>query len=144
VSGATGPLTNGLQCLIHKQPANGMDTLDALGFPTVAGSPFRFVAGANNPLVRPPNPVVRTGDLISTSDSVITLMIYNGPLPVSGVVNIVGYMQVFVVNEAPPPASPQNFTGYILNVSGCGDAARPNPSINGGGASPIAIRLIHN
>ena len=86
--------------------------------------------------------MVRTGDLISTSDSVITLMIYNGAMPPSGVVNIVGYMQVFVVDED-SSASPQNFTGYLLNVSGCGNAARAT-TISGGGASPVAVRLIHN
>ena len=142
VSGLNGPLTNGLQCLIHKQPASGMDTLDPTGFPTVAGSPFRFVAGANNPLVHSPNPVVRTGDIISTSDSIITLMISNGVIPPSGIVNIVGYMQVFVIDEN-AAASPQNFTGYILNVSGCGNSARTG-AIVGGGASPVAVRLIHN
>ncbi|HEY7098306.1 MAG TPA: pilus assembly protein TadG-related protein [Terriglobales bacterium] len=142
VSGPSGPLTSGLQCLIHKQPASGMDSLDPGGFPTAAGSPFRFLAGPNNPLVRGTSPVVHSGDAVSTSDSVITLMIYNGPLPVSGIVDIVGYMQVFIVNED-ASITPESFTGYILNVSGCGDAARPS-AITGGGASPVAVRLIHN
>jgi Flp pilus assembly protein TadG len=148
VGGSPGPLSNGLQCLIHKNPASGMDILDPQGFPNVSGSPFRFAAGANNPLLRPPNPVVRPGDLLATSDSVVTLMISDGFVPVTGVVNIVGYMQVFIVDEFPatsgPPATPQNFTGYILNVSGCGNAARPGTPITGGGASPVAVRLIHN
>ena len=147
VSGSPGPLSNGLQCLIHKNPSSGMDSLDPQGFPAVSGSPFRFVAGANNPLLRPPSPVVRSGELLATSDSVISLMISDGPI-VGGTVNVVGYMQVFIVDEFPAvpgsPPIPQHFTGYLLNVSGCGNSARPGTAIVGGGAAPIAVRLIHN
>jgi len=137
---AVGTLTNSLQCLIHKSLATGMDSLDTTGFPTVAGSPFRFVVGSLNPLVTGPNHVVNTGDLVNTSDSLITLMIYDGSvIPPSGVVNIIGYMQVFIEDEN----GSDQFTGTILNIAGCGDAARAN-TIQGGGASPIAVRLIHN
>jgi hypothetical protein len=143
LSGTATPamLTSGLQCMIHKSPGLGMDSLDPNGFPLAAG-PFRFVAGPNNPLVTGPNPVVRTSQLVSTSDSLITLLIYDGNSIVGGgAVNILGFMQVFVNDEGVGGAG--TFDATVLNISGCGNTVRPT-TVTGGGASPIAVRLIHN
>ena len=136
------PVSNGLQCLIHQNPGLGMDALDPSGFPTVGGAPFRFAAGANNPLTQAPNPVVAVGNVVTTSDSIITLLIADsfntGVSPPTA--DIVGYMQVFVVQDL----GSGNFTGVVLNVSGCGTNAATVPPIVGGGVSPIPVRLIHN
>ena len=130
--------SNGLQCLIHQNPGVGMDSLDPTGFPFSGGAPFRFVAGTNNPLTKAPNPVVASGDVVSTSDSIITMLIGNNFTATD--VDIIGYMQVFVIQDL----GSGNFTGVILNVSGCGTTAASLPPIVGGGVSPIPVRLIHN
>jgi hypothetical protein len=89
-----------------------------------------------------PNPVVRTSQLVSTSDSLITLLIYDGNSIVGGgAVNILGFMQVFVNDEGVGGAG--TFDATVLNISGCGNTVRPT-TVTGGGASPIAVRLIHN
>jgi Flp pilus assembly protein TadG len=128
------PLKNGLQCLIHQQPGSGQDVLNV-------GPPLQFVAGGNNPLVQPPGNKVNTGDAITTSDSVITMLIYDDltPIPPSGLITVVGYMQLFVASEG---GGVGTFTGTILNVAGCGNSAGSNP-VYGGGTSTIPVRLIH-
>jgi hypothetical protein len=132
----------GLQCLIHQNPTLGMDSLDPTGFPFNGGAPFRFVAGANNPLTLAPNPVVASGDGVSTSDSIITLLIADSfnTVPTPPTADIVGFMQVFIVQGN----GGGGFTGVVLNVSGCGTTAGTAAPIVGGGISPIPVRLIHN
>jgi Flp pilus assembly protein TadG len=129
------PLRKGLRCLIHQPPqGGGQDTLN------VATTPFQIQAGDGNPLVQPPNNKVNPGDVITTSDSLITMPISDGMLiPPSGTVNVIGYMQVFVIQKV---TGQEQFTGYILNVAGCGSPAGSNP-VYGGGTSAIPVRLIH-
>ena len=125
---------NGLRCLIHRQPGSGQDVLDTSSLPGFTGLPYHVQAGSNNALI----PKINSGDVVMTSDSIITLLIYDGASITSPAVNIIGYMQVFVQQEN----GPGSFNGVILNIAGCGNTAGTNPIV-GGGISPIPVRLIH-
>ena len=122
-------LKDGLHCLIHQD--GGQDTLDD---PSIL--PFQIHAGDGNPLL---GAQVKSGDVISTSDSIITLLIYDGTQITTPNVTILGYMQVFVRQHI----QPGKFEGVIMNIAGCGSNAGSNPAISGGGISPIPVRLIH-
>jgi hypothetical protein len=143
-SKSPNPLSSGLQCVSHalgSGPTQGQDSLDPLSFPTVSGAPFRFVAGSNNPLTKSPSPTVAVGDVVSTTDSLITILIYDDSGGnISNPVAILGYMQVFVTQEN----GDGTFDGVVLNISGCGNTAGTGTAISGGGVSPIPVRLIHN
>jgi len=128
-----GPTAQGVDCLIHEQGGSGQDTLDT--------TTFDITAGSNNPY--------GLSGPISTSDSVITVPLYDGtklcpgnscPSQVNTV--IVGFLQLFVVDE-----SGGNVHARVMNVIGCpgsgtGGGSSSTP-VGGGGASPVPIRLIH-
>ncbi|HEY6338016.1 MAG TPA: pilus assembly protein TadG-related protein [Candidatus Sulfotelmatobacter sp.] len=131
--GSSGDTANGVQCLIHQGTlglgaSSGQDTL------VVTSYPFQIKAGDNNPLNI-------TGNVITASNSIVTLPIYdvNNPIKKSGTssVTVVGFMQVFIhgVN------GPGDVKVTILNVAGCGNGTNPtgNPVF---GASPVPVRLI--
>ena len=132
-----GPLRQGFMNLIH-QP--GQDTID-----TSLGPPFPITGGNNNP-----NPALR-GQLITTSDSIVTIPLYDGHAlcpgggkPCGASVMIVGYLQMFIKQVS----GNANVTAVILNVSGCGTlggtCSPGSGSVSGGGASLIPIRLVRN
>ncbi len=130
-----GPLMPGLQCLIHQSPSSGQDTLD----PTI--QPFQIKAGASDPRL---NSSIASGNVITTSDSIITIPIYDGAtIPITGstaAVNVLGFMQVFVIAEG---GGNGTFTGIVLNVSGCGNTTGIGNPISGGDISAVPVRLIH-
>jgi hypothetical protein len=130
----------GGQCLIHENSGAAFipgctnplsqDCLD----PTQ--SPPRIYAGDNNPFI---GATVKSGDQITTSDSVVTLALYdqatgNNPPPPN--VTIVGYLQAFI-NDVQNNGT---VTATILNVAGCG--ATSGTPVEGA-ASTIPVRLIH-
>jgi Flp pilus assembly protein TadG len=124
---------NGIQCLIREP---GADTLDMINFPT---SPPLVRAGSGNPLLG----TVKSGDIITASDSVITIPIYDDHLglviPNTGQVNIIGFMQAFLGNSVPGSGQ---IPITVLNIVGCGTNSGTSPIV-GGGVSPIPVRLIH-
>jgi len=139
--GNKGDAQQGLQCLIHDPQR---DVLNA-GF-------------ANSSLMQiQPGPYsqarynVAPGSLISTSDSIITVPLFD-PKSLNKAtqqVNIVGFLQLFVKDvgkkpQPPPPGPPPDMNAYILNVIGCGSTLTAGSAISGGGASAIPVRLIHN
>jgi Flp pilus assembly protein TadG len=130
--GPTGDTSTALACLT--QSANGADTLNTGSFP------FQIQAGAGNPLVVQQN-IVNIGDTITTSNSIITLPIYDGNVLVKvkgqghSDVTIVGFLQVFV-NFVD---SLGNINVTVLNVAGCTNTATSAP-VNG--TSPVPVRLI--
>src|SRR5258708_3300023 len=132
--GPNRPAQPGLQCLIHDPQ---QDTL--LG-----------VSSANNgPLQVQPGPFsqarynVAPESLISTSDSIITVPLFDAPTwPPPTQLPIVGFLQLFVNNVGGPGRTDMNAT--ILNVVGCGLPLAPGSAVSGGGASAIPVRLIHN
>jgi len=141
--------TNGVQCLIH-QTTNSLTFLsgqDAL-LPTGGnvGSqppnyPFQIQVGTSNPLINAtPNPVP-SGGVITSSNNIVSLPIYDSTQTINNNgsttnVTIVGFLQVFVnVADA-------NGNAYVtvLNVSGCGNAATSGTYVTG--TSPVPVRLI--
>jgi Flp pilus assembly protein TadG len=108
-SGAAGDTSTAVQCLIHESaagPGNGQDTLLA------ASLPYQVQAGTANPI-----PGMTSTSVISSSNSIVSLPIYDGtPLTAAAQppVNIVGFLQVFI-NYVDANGNP-NVT--VLNVAG--------------------------
>jgi len=138
-----GPTGQGVRCLIHQGPGNsgGQDILN----PNV--SPFTITGGSNHPIA------AARGNLITSSDSIVTVPLYDGhPLCPGGScgtsVTIVGFMQMFIKGVT----NPQNTVeAYILNVAGCGQGGGGTNSCGsggsgsgtiGGGFTPFPVRLI--
>ena len=97
-----------------------------------------FTAGNNNPFV---GSSIRAGDHIQTSDSVISVPLYDGTtVPgyngASNSVTIIGYLQLFITNVRNSGA----IDATVLNVSGCGNASA-GTAIQGS-ATPVPVRLI--
>jgi hypothetical protein len=116
--------------LIHQSPGTGQDTL-------VQEFPAIFLAGPNNPFV---GSSIQANDLILTSDSVITIPLYDGltvPPTTGSAVTIIGYLQVFI-KQLNPDGS---MMVTVLNVSGCGNAPAPGPAVQGA-ATSVPVRLI--
>ena len=131
--GAGGPAANGGQCLIHQSPGNGQDSID-----TLTQSPAMFIAGDNNPFV---GTSIQAGDHILTSDSVISVPLYDGVgVPGQGgtslTVTVIGYLQLFI-NDV---RSNGSLDVVVLNVSGCGNA--PTGTAVQGAATSVPVRLI--
>lgn len=134
---ASGPVENGLQCLIHTTSgSNQQDTLDA----------SQFVSGTG-PVLISPGPYsqslygLQPTDLMATSDSIITVPLFDNHDPeLPGSVTIVGFLELFVTDVG-SGAQSGNFSAVILNISGCGQAMGPG-AISAGGISAIAVRLV--
>lgn len=142
--------SNGVQCLIHAVGlgmGQGQDSLDLTGFPT---GPMLIRAGLSDPLIGAGSPVT-SGSAITTSNSVATFPVFDStnPIPSSGQVTVIGFVQVFItdmeLNVVNPAPNHYQIDGIILNVSGCGNNLGASPSpIKGGGISPVPIRLVHS
>ena len=129
-NGGGGPATRGGRCMIHQTGGNsGQDSLDT------SSVPFEFVAGRSNPLIGGGAQNIQSGDDISTSNSVVTVPMYDGT-PVTGAVRIVGFLQLFISRVH----NSGGMDATILNVVGCG-AATGTPVVGSG--SPVPVRLIH-
>jgi Flp pilus assembly protein TadG len=115
----------GLQCLIN---GAARDTLDTSNFPL---GPMQITANSGP----------QSGQLVSTSNSIVTLPIFDNLTmnPTTGQVTVIGFLQAFVwdANGA------GDIQMTILNVVGCGNNPTGTP-ISGGGITPIPVRLIHN
>jgi hypothetical protein len=137
--GSNGPTAEGLQCLIHAAssgPNQGQDTLIFSASSSNRGQPLVQAGDASHGRFKVP-----VGTFISTSDSIITVPLFNHDpsRPMPPTVTIVGFLQLFV-NYVGPNG---DVNAYILNVSGCGNNTS-GPVVSGGGVSPIPVRLIHN
>jgi len=139
--GGGGPAQSGVECLIHQRPGNGMDALNT-GPPMPY--PLQILVGSNNPLA---GTVVTSNDLVTTSDSLVTIPVYDQagipsvPTSVSGV-NVIGFLQVFIVRAWPAGGGPKagSFDVTVVNVSGCGNAASGTPVMSG---PAVPVRLFH-
>jgi hypothetical protein len=139
----TGPTGQGVDCLIHEQQGSGQDYISLDSSDAV---PFTMYSGANNPYTQP------AGSVITTSDSLVTLPLYDGEVlcpgnscPSTVSVDVTGFLQVFIKDEG----APQNtVTAYVLSVSSCEGGSTSNGggtvAIPGATGTPVAIRLIHN
>jgi hypothetical protein len=139
-SGVAGDTSTGVQCLINQSV--GSDTL-LTGDTKAPLFPFQILAGGGNPLVLAG--LVSSGDIISSSSSIVTIPIYDSNPAVKLVgsqpqVTIVGFLQVFINGV---DTTTTNTTGIInvtvLNVAGCSNDAKTAPV---SGTSPVPVRLI--
>jgi Flp pilus assembly protein TadG len=132
--GQTGDTATAISCLTQSAPIyKGADTLVTTAFP------FHIKAGAGNPLAQVG--IVTGGDIITTSNSIATIPIYDGNklVRVKGQahpdVTIVGFLQVFINSVD----SLGNVNVTVLNVAGCSNSATKAPA---NGTSPVPVRLI--
>ena len=139
--GNNGAAQQGLQCLIHDPQ---QDVLNS-GFANnglMQIQPGSYSQSRYN---------VAPGSLISTSDSIITVPLFdlNSLNQGTQTVTVVGFLQLFVKDvgkkpQPPNPGPPPDMNAYILNIIGCGHSLTTGSAISGGGASSIPVRLIHN
>lgn len=130
--GPAGDTATAVQCLIHEASpglsSTGQDVL------LVSQIPYQIQAGSSNPLNI-------SGSSISSSNSIVSLPIYDSTasLPVipQPPVTIVGFLQVFI-NYTDAAGNP-NVT--VLNVAGCGNTV-PATTQALSGTSPVPVRLI--
>jgi hypothetical protein len=130
------------ECLIHYSNPGDSDSIDPAILP---GDPFRFLAGAQNPIAS------AVGQDVVVSDSLVTIPVINfppGTPPPNTPVVVVGFLQVFLNPLATTPLpvtgpapSSYELPAEIINMVGCG-ADRTGQPILGNGASPVAVRLI--
>jgi len=138
--GHFGPAQSGVECLIHQSPGTGQDTLNPV--PPLS-YPLPIQVGNNHPLA---GTALSTGDLVTTSDSLVTIPVYDQtgasdrPTSATGV-NVIGFLQVFIQDafQGGGPKAGQ-FDVTVINVSGCGNSASGAPVSTG---SSVPVRLIH-
>jgi Putative Flp pilus-assembly TadE/G-like len=129
---------SGARCLIHALGTGtnqGQDILDPSPWPN---NPMQITA-QSGPL---------SGNVVSTSNSIVTVPVIDTttPLPaIGGNVTIIGFLQGFINWVAPGPGDgthgDMNLT--VLNVVGCNaNANGANAVVGGTGTSPIPVRLI--
>ncbi len=127
-----GETSTAIQCL---SGVNGTQDTIHPGNITTPIYPYQIWAGLANPLAKAG--IVNNDDLVTTSNSIITLPIYDSTVSLGNnhqAVTIVGFLQVFV-SGFDLPGDPQV---TVLNVSGCGNSATGGVT----GTSPVPIRLI--
>jgi len=127
---------NGLQCVVH---ASAGLPIDALNIPsTYPTDPFHINPGTYTQTALG----LGAATNMSTSDSIVTLPIIDPGIITSGgpTVIVVGFLQLFVTS-VPGTVTGSDFSGFILNVIGCGNGATAG-AISGGGVSPVPVRLI--
>jgi Flp pilus assembly protein TadG len=145
----TGPnpdtdTTDGIMALIHEGNASpnggqptGQDYLNPYALPSAY--PFQILAGSSSPLV---TAGLTTGTPISTSNSIVTVPIYDPAAVITpgttSPVTIVGFLQVFIngVDQY------GNVDALILNVSGCSNGGGQPVGTAVAGSSPVPVRLI--
>jgi Flp pilus assembly protein TadG len=129
--GDGGDSPTAAECLINQSAGN--DSLDTTTFP------FQIKAGAGSALVQ--SGVVNSNNVITTSNSIVTVPIYDGAALPPGnhepPVTIVGFLQVFINNVN---TTNGNMNVTVMNVAGCSNDAAGNPTVTG--TSPVPIRLI--
>ncbi len=146
---SSGDTTNGVECLIRQTVAystggspSGQDTLAPFSLPPTY--PFQIQAGSGNPLLNAsPNAVPNNG-LITSSNNIVSLPIYDSTNTIANngstsPVTIVGFLQVFI-NVVDGNG---NVYVTVLNVSGCGNGLTTTVSSSPlNGTSPVPVRLI--
>jgi Flp pilus assembly protein TadG len=124
------------ECLIHARGLTGGQGQDIISVTPWTNPPQ--VTAQSGP---------KSGSIVSTSDSVVTIPIVDVPPNIINppyTVTIVGYLHAFV-NQVDDLGNKQNDAIYVtvLNVVGCSNTPNSNPAIIGGnGTSAIPVRLI--
>jgi len=130
------PAKSGVQCLIRQTPGNGQDNLIS-GPPLTY--PLQIEVGGNHPLA---GTVLSANDLVTTSDSLVTVPVYDGAATPGASVTIIGFLQVFIDRAFPGGGGPKagEFHVTVVNVSGCGSSATGTAVAS---SSAVPVRLIH-
>jgi hypothetical protein len=129
--GGTGDTANGVACLLTNTatvPTSGQDSIDTTSYP------YKITAGTANP-------TGLNNSLVTTSNSIVTLPIYDQMNVTSTPTNvtIVGFLQVFIHSVD----ANGNMLVTVLNVAGCGNgSAAPMTNPINGNSSPVPVRLI--
>jgi len=143
-----GPTKSGVDCLIHASAEGLNQGQDSMTFDSTNG--FTMTGGFNNP-----NPNL-AGQTITSSDSLVTIPLYDGTTPTpgkggtctTGSVRITGFLQVFIeqvtsAGGASPCTSSGAVKARVMGVSGCGGGANGTPPpVSSGGSSPFPVRLV--
>ncbi len=135
--GAGNESATAAECLIRASgtgPGNGQDLLVTNSFP------FQIQSGTANPIS---GSGVTSGSVISSSNSIVSLPIYQSTTVLTGAQNqavtIIGFLQVFI-NQANADAS-GSLNVTVLNVAGCSNlSTSTSPYVTG--TSPVPVRLI--
>lgn len=132
---SSNDMIEGVESLTREATPGSIDGQDQIN---VASYPFQFQAGTSNPLV---GVSLASGSPISTSNSIVTVPLYNSTDPIGGSgnsqVTIVGFLQVFI-NQVDQYS---NVQVTVLNVSGCGNGTSATGTAVAG-SSPVPVRLI--
>ncbi len=98
--------------------------------------PFQILAGADNPYYS-------EGQVITSSDSIVVIPLYDGSDLCPGgscksTVDVQGFLQLFVSGEGNPQGT---VSSYVMNAGGCGNSTE---TAIDAWANPVIVRLIHN
>jgi hypothetical protein len=145
VQGARVGQINTVNTLIHACGSGPPGTPACQDTINTSVTPYQIKAGSQNPIF-PLNTV------ITSSDSLVTLPIYDGHALRPGNQNaltIIGYMEVFIEYIGPQTkAGDIPITVTILNVTGCGNrtgtCGNSSSTVQGGGGLLIPVRLVRN
>jgi len=141
-----GPTEQGVDCLIHQ----GGSKTNPVGMDLFNPVTWTITGGTNNPYGL-------AGQTTDTSDSIVTIPVYDGNVlcpgnscPSSVTVNVIGFIQLFVEYE--DGSNNGNVLSYVMNVSSCaagagggstgGTGGTGGTTVSSGGTSPIPVRLI--
>jgi Putative Flp pilus-assembly TadE/G-like len=141
VPGIPASTEGAVQCLIHADATglgNGQDSF------TAAGLPVTITNGTNNP-----NTTIPASSTISTSDSVVTVPVFNYTLPnpcnpgpcAAHNEMVVGFLQLGIQQVEGAGGTPGAIDTVVLNAVGC-NTAGAGTAVSGGGISPIPVRLV--
>ena len=130
---------DGVECLIHADAVGLNQNQDVLTASAGPAPPVVITKGANNPNT----PGVAVGDVLSQSDSVITVPVFDyvadpcGGGTCGGTETVTGFLQLGIQRVSA--------TGVIhtlvMNAVACNNAGAGTP-VTGGGVAPIPVRLV--
>lgn len=144
-----GPITSGVQDLIHEGSGCNLNSGQDQVTVNAANSPPVTITGGSA------NPYGLSGKVISSSDSIVLVPIYDGTDSGHGsntTFTINGFLQMFLT-DACHSGSDDTVSGVVINVISCqtltngcngqGSSGYPGGSfVTGGGASAIPVRLV--
>jgi len=144
-----GQVTTGTLTLIHEATQCTPSGQDTITFNGASTPPYTITGGSGNPYGL-------SGKTITTSDSIVTVPVYDGLSSGKGgsttTFTIIGFMQIFIT-DACHTSSSDTITAYVMNILTCqstsgvcnGVGTPGNPGggfVSGGGATAIPVRLV--
>ena len=143
-----GPTGQGVDCLIHEgsngkgQDCISLDASNTCGTPISLTLPFILYAGSNNPYSS-------ASSQVPTSDSMVTLPLYNGiqlcsgnSCPSSLSVDVQGFLSLFITYEG---GSNHSVNSYVTGITPCGGGGNQTGTvaIPAAAGTSIPVRLIN-